>query len=88
PGCGSQRAFYDLLHGHLSQAAGENLLFVSVLPFILYSAVVFAGNHLFDKRWKQDLFYKPWFTKTVLISVLLFWILRNLPLPCFHWMKA
>ncbi len=88
PGCGSQRAFYALLHGHLLEAAGYNLLSVLVLPFIIYSAAVFTGNHLFDKNWKQNIFYKPWFAKAVLVFVLLFWILRNLPFPCFHWMAA
>jgi hypothetical protein len=88
PGCGSQRALYALLHGHLLQAAAYNLLFVLALPFIIYSAVVFAGNHLFGKRWNQNIFYKPWFAKVALVFILLFWILRNLPFPCFHWMAA
>ena len=86
PGCGSQRAFHALLHGRLLQAAGYNLLTMSALPFIIYSAVVLLGNTFFKKRWKQNLFYKPWFAKFVLIAVLLFGLLRNLPFAGMQWM--
>lgn len=86
PGCGSQRAFHALLHGHLLQAAGYNLLAVLSLPFLAYAALVSIVNHGFGGAWKQEIFYRPWFAKTVLGLVLLFWLLRNLPWPCFSWM--
>jgi hypothetical protein len=86
PGCGSQRAFHALLHGHLLQAAGFNLLAVLALPFVIYSGVVSVGNHFLSRQWKQDIFYKPWFAWMVLGLVLLFWLLRNLPFSCFSWM--
>jgi len=86
PGCGSQRAFHALLHGRVLQAAGYNLLAVLLLPFVLYSAIAFAGNHLWRLGLRQDVFYKPWFAKAVLGLVVAFWVLRNLPVPCFRWM--
>jgi hypothetical protein len=86
PGCGSQRAFHALLHGRLADAAGFNLLAVAALPLIFYSAAVFSANHLFRRRWPQLLFYKTWFSRLVLVLVLSFWLLRNLPFPCFRWM--
>lgn len=86
PGCGSQRAFHALLHGHFLQAVKFNVLAVVLLPFIVYSAVILTANAFFNKHWQQKLFYKPWFVKMLLGVVLLFWLLRNLPLTCFHWM--
>lgn len=86
PGCGTQRAIHALVHGHLLQAAGYNLLSVLALPLVGYSAVAFAGSHLWGLPLRQDIFYRPWFAKAVLGTVLLFWVLRNLPFPCFQWM--
>lgn len=34
PGCGSQRALHDLLHGHVSEAWGHNALLVTSLPLL------------------------------------------------------
>jgi hypothetical protein len=35
PGCGGLRAVNDLTHGHLSAAAGSNLMFVASVPLLL-----------------------------------------------------
>lgn len=86
PGCGSQRAFYELLHGHLLKAVHENLLFVLAVPFVIYSAVVYCGINLFGKPWKQVTYYTPQVAKIALGFVLIFWVLRNLPFSFFHWM--
>lgn len=86
PGCGSQRAFHALLHGHFMQAAGYNLLAMISLPFMAYSAIVFVSNTFWNKQWVQQIFYKPWFAKSVLGVVLIFWLIRNLPFSCFQWL--
>jgi hypothetical protein len=83
PGCGSQRAFHDLLHGDIIQAAGHNLLFVLALPLVGFSALVVSHNIFFEKKWKQAVFNSRSFAVTVLFVVLLFWMLRNLPLKPF-----
>jgi hypothetical protein len=88
PGCGSQRAFHALLHGHIAAAAGFNLLAVLAFPLLAYSAAAFIANHFFGRSWSQELFYRPWFSRTVLVAVLAFWLLRNLPWPCFSWMAS
>ncbi len=79
PGCGSQRAFSSLLHGDFTGAVNYNILMVASLPFIIYSAVVFVLNTFRRKQITQKFFYSPLFVKTVLIVVLLFWVLRNIP---------
>ena len=79
PGCGSQRAFSALLHGDFFGASKFNILIVVALPFILYSACVFVLNTFREKRIVQKIFYSTVFVKMVLIIVLLFWVLRNIP---------
>lgn len=83
PGCGSQRAFHDLLHGHLIDAAGHNLLFVIFTPLMLFSAIVAVNNIFRKKKIAQRIFNSTVFTFAVLIIVLAFWILRNIPAPPF-----
>ena len=79
PGCGSQRAASSILHGNLGAAFQYNILFVLALPFVLFSAFAFTWNAFSKKKIRQQLFYSPLFVKTILIVVLLFGILRNIP---------
>lgn len=86
PGCGSQRAASALLHGKILNAINFNILFVLSIPFILYSAFVFIWNTFPNKKFSQQIFYRPLFTKIILIIVLAFWILRNIPTVPFNWL--
>jgi len=79
PGCGSQRALSSLLHADFLQAFRFNILLVLSLPLLLFSAVAaFAGAYK-KQPVKQKIFYSPLFVKSVLFTVILFWILRNIP---------
>jgi Protein of unknown function (DUF2752) len=86
PGCGSQRAASSLLHGNILQAIDYNILFVLALPFVLYSAYIFSWNAFSRQKKQQLIFHSPVFVKTILIVVILFGILRNLPLAPFNWL--
>jgi hypothetical protein len=88
PGCGSQRAIHSLLHGNILQAADFNLMAVVFLPLLLYSGLVAVANTFFHQQWSQGIFYSPTFVKIVLLVVLLFWVLRNIPIDAFHWLSA
>ena len=75
PGCGSQRALSALLHGDFAEAIQDNILLVVSIPILLWNATV---------QWRKDkqyfaLLYKPVFVKAVLVVVIGFWVLRNLP---------
>ena len=76
PGCGSQRALSSLLHGHVLEALHNNILMVLFLPLLLYWLFV---NVLFDNGKHVPVFYNVFFARTVLIMVVCFWILRNIP---------
>ena len=57
PGCGSQRAASALLHGKFLQAIDYNILFVFLVPFVIYSAFVFTWNVFSNKKIRQNIFY-------------------------------
>jgi hypothetical protein len=79
PGCGALRATHALLHGHVGTALGYNALFVAVLPFLAYALAGQATRALWGRR-------LPAYTlsgtqaKAVFWAVILFMVLRNVPL--------
>ncbi len=84
PGCGSQRALSALLQGDILGAVKFNLLAVSMLPFLIYAAIIFIHNSFSKKQIQQQIFYSPLFVRIVLISVIAFFILRNIPIFPFN----
>ena len=83
PGCGVQRSFHALIHGHILTAIDFNLLFILLLPLIIYFIIVF----IMDKKYSSSSFiYKKEFSISVLIVVVSFWALRNLPFKAFSWL--
>lgn len=79
PGCGSQRAIHQLLHGEFIVAFWLNPLMVLSLPLIIYSLGQKAYNFVFNTRYRVGLFYRKWFIYGYFGVVVLFWVLRNLP---------
>ena len=76
PGCGSQRAFHELLHFHFLEAFKQNALFVLGIPYVL---LIFYAN--FNKEKHQKLRQVLVGNKTLLILLIvaiLFGVLRNL----------
>ena len=90
PGCGSQRAIYQLLHGHWLKALHYNALMVCSLPFLGINAGYYINALL--KRNKAyrgwPLVYKPATAWIILIVVVSFWVLRNIPVYPLSWLKA
>src|SRR6476620_3089167 len=83
PGCGSQRAVVALLHGNIITALRDNLLAVAALPFLAYSFLNLCLSTLNKKQLNTKIFYSPFFVKVVLILVIIFSILRNIPVYPF-----
>ena len=79
PGCGSQRAIYDLLHANFLAAFSHNPLIVLGIATGLYKTILWL-KYSNSKAAPNNLFYHkntPWI---ILILVIGFWILRNIPL--------
>ena len=77
PGCGSQRALHNVLHGKMQAAGGSNFLFLASLPYVLFGLVLeYTGwgrqQILVRRRW-----YGYRATVATLVIVLLFWVARN-----------
>ncbi|MFD1324644.1 DUF2752 domain-containing protein [Micromonospora sonneratiae] len=85
PGCGGTRAMWFLLHGDVGAAARHHILFVFVLPFLLYLYVAWAVQHMF--RWRlPQLRISTTTIGVVLAAWFVFTVLRNLPWAPFTWL--
>ena len=75
PGCGSQRAIYNLIHGNIANAFSYNALLVISIPFVVLLVVA----EILKKRY--SCFYENLHSSKVILSCLIivisWWILRN-----------
>jgi len=85
PGCGSQRATHDLLHLNITGVLHHNALYLAALLLLAYHAVILVANKFFNKNWKSILNH-PKTPLIILVIILLFWILRNIPYAPFNWL--
>lgn len=76
PGCGTQRAFHEILHFRFSEAFKQNALFVLSIPYVLGVAFFNLKKDKFPKINQFLLGNKSIFI--LLIIVILFGVLRNL----------
>jgi hypothetical protein len=75
PGCGSQRAFHELLHGNFIKAAQFNLLIYFFVPLLLFIFLkitlkpfnIFLPDIIISTKWLVS----------ILVSIILFSIIRN-----------
>lgn len=84
PGCGTQRALHHLLHLEVIEALRYNALFVLALPFIIYGVIIKIYNLIFDAKKTIRIPTKKFVWIGLLILVLLFGILRNIPIYPFN----
>ena len=83
PGCGSQRAFHEMLHGNLWVGIQHNFLIILALLVIFYKFYVFFQNRFQKENTVKNILYHnatPW---VILVVVVSFWILRNIPMDPF-----
>jgi len=88
PGCGSARACYHLLHGDFLTAIDCNLLLTGFLPLLVmegFSRFFFINRNRASKLRVIENHIRP---LHVLIAVLIFWILRNLPFYPFNFLSS
>jgi len=78
PGCGSTRAFHQLLHLHPIAAFELNPLMILTLPFIAYGLLGFTKSALTGKPHRR-IFIPPFYLWLWLGLLIFFWIFRNTP---------
>ena len=88
PGCGITRALHSLLTGDLVGAADHNLLFVLLLPLLVWWFVRSVRTALGRPPKPLNLRWRPWMTWTSVVVVVAWWVLRNLPFAPFHWLNS
>ena len=81
PGCGTSRALHQLLHGHFLAALRLNVLTVFIVPVLL---IVFGREAIAACRGKEVRWHRPnWIPArwpwAVVILIIAFGILRNIP---------
>ena len=88
PGCGSTRAAHHLLHGRVATAFDFNALVVVSLPFLAYAGVLGALRLAGRARHRPPVSQRlpGWAVWAMLVAVLLFGVLRNLPYRPVRWM--
>jgi len=77
PGCGSTRAAYQLLHGHLLPALRDNALFILALAALTLRGVWFVARKI--RQQPATLAVPPKGLWAFLVLAIVFGVLRNLP---------
>ncbi|MDB5013393.1 MAG: rane protein [Daejeonella sp.] len=88
PGCGSQRAFHSLLNGDVLKAVDYNLMFVTALPIWLFYYICQLVSLLTGKEIRLKMFRAVLNPKLIFSVVLVFWIVRNIPIKPFSYLAA
>ena len=81
PGCGGLRALHDLSHGQVSSAVSANLVVVALVPIAvtLWARWVVTRVTAAPAQTRTEQGATRWWLWSLLVVVLLFWGLRNLP---------
>lgn len=76
PGCGSQRAIHQFLHGNIFEGLKHNLLILLLLTVLIYDWSVILFNK-YSKNNIKNILHDSKTAFSILIIILLFWIIRN-----------
>ncbi|MFO7951474.1 MAG: DUF2752 domain-containing protein [Bacillota bacterium] len=83
PACGGTRAMIHLLEGKILIALKSNVLAVMIMPVIFYGAIT-AFRLAFDKNFSAgDIRIAPVWPWAMLALVIIFWVVRNIPVLSF-----
>lgn len=81
PGCGGQRSMHLLLHGNFLQALRYNVFFVVGMPFLAYFYIMAVRVYILkQEKYLKSFVFTSWFGFALLIFVVTFFILRNIPI--------
>jgi hypothetical protein len=84
PACGATRAVHQLLHGQVLAAMHLNILLVIAVPFLVWIWWANARAILAGQRW-PGIKFSPARMGLLVVTMVLFTILRNIPVSPFNW---
>ena len=79
PGCGGLRAVNDLTHGDVGAAASSNLLFIALLPILVFLLGRWAVERWLGREREPNARLITMGTVTLCVLAAAFAIARNLP---------
>ena len=82
PGCGTLRGLHQLMHGNFIAAFGHNPYGMLALPIIGYALLAAFLLTAYGRKLPAP-FIHPALIWTLLVAVLAFWVLRNVPVYPF-----
>ncbi len=86
PMCGATRAVHSLLRGDIVGAMDHNLLFVLLLPALVYTFVAWTSTRL-GRPMKPIPMSSRWVAIPLAVVMIAFAVVRNLPGP-LHWLNS
>ena len=85
PGCDSTRSIHALLTGNWRASLAFHPLVLPILPLL---PLLMARHYLARlKNGRRMVGFIDLLSKGIAAALLIFWILRNIPLDCFDWMR-
>lgn len=85
PGCGSQRAIHDFLHGNIIDGFRHNVLIGLGILVLFYKLVLIIRSKYYPQK-KKNLLYDPKTPWVIFIVIVSFWIMRNIPYEPFSFL--
>lgn len=82
PGCGSTRMLHALVHGRPDDAAGYNVVALAALPLLIYAWFAWLLRATVGLR-LPDWQTARWVAPAVLGVVVVWWVVRNIPVAPF-----
>lgn len=88
PGCGGQRSFHHLLNFELIEAFKLNAFFVIFSPYLALLVFYELRRYFFGISKPKNFFTSNNMLWIFLLALLIFGIVRNLPLRPFEWLST
>lgn len=85
PGCGSQRALHDFLHGNIIEGFKHNFLIGLGILVFFYKIFLLIRAKFYPEK-SSNLLYSPKTPWIIFILIIGFWILRNIPVEPFTYL--
>ncbi|HEY5184017.1 MAG TPA: DUF2752 domain-containing protein [Actinomycetes bacterium] len=78
PFCGGLRAVHDLAHGNVVAALDRNVLVVLAVPVVAFAWLQWLRRAVRPGTAPRRE-VPPWLVRAVIVLVLVFWVVRNIP---------
>ena len=88
PGCGGQRSVHHLLNFEPIEALKYNAFFVVFTPYFVLLVFYELRNYFFGISKPNNFFTSNKMLWIFLFVLLIFGLIRNIPLPAFEWLAT